>query len=324
MKQKIEWYREVLDLEPGSKVFFPLAKLLVADDQIDAALAVLHQGIERHPEFIEARLFLVELLHQNGQDGARNAEAIRLSELFSAYPAFWTAWGMVAGAGASSPQGSALLFLAAAMRDQNISWNEIIDSGVRALIGSLGVAPQASSPATKKDDAPPAVTVFAHNDSSLNKTIVNEVPAAVVSDLIEPSANEEPEAIVVSDFLEPSALVPDFDNDDSIQNAFDVEEPAHDEQPSVRTRSMAEVLIEQGDLRGAKEIYDELLQAASEKVVTAELQRRIAELDERILRAGSSNFSPAKLEEPVSAVSGKDKVVNMLKLLANRLENRAG
>ena len=29
MMDKIEWYREVLELEPSSKLFFPLARLLV-------------------------------------------------------------------------------------------------------------------------------------------------------------------------------------------------------------------------------------------------------------------------------------------------------
>ena len=58
MMDKIEWYREVLELEPSSKLFFPLARLLVEDGQPEAALETLRRGLERHPEFLEARLFI--------------------------------------------------------------------------------------------------------------------------------------------------------------------------------------------------------------------------------------------------------------------------
>ena len=46
MMDKIEWYREVLELEPSSKLFFPLARLLVEDGQPEAALETLRRGLE--------------------------------------------------------------------------------------------------------------------------------------------------------------------------------------------------------------------------------------------------------------------------------------
>ena len=54
MKAKIEWYREVLELEPGSKVFFPLARLLGQSGETQEAIRVLRMGLARHPEYIEA------------------------------------------------------------------------------------------------------------------------------------------------------------------------------------------------------------------------------------------------------------------------------
>ncbi|MDR2668671.1 MAG: tetratricopeptide repeat-containing protein, partial [Desulfovibrio sp.] len=92
MKQKIEWYKEVLELEPGSKVFFPLAKLLAADKQIGEAASVLRQGLLRHPDHVEARLLLVELLYRQGADEELSAQTDALAHLFSAYPGFWSAW----------------------------------------------------------------------------------------------------------------------------------------------------------------------------------------------------------------------------------------
>ena len=58
MTEKIEWYKEVLELEPNSKVFFPLARLLSEAGRTDEAVEILEQGLARHEDFLEARLFL--------------------------------------------------------------------------------------------------------------------------------------------------------------------------------------------------------------------------------------------------------------------------
>ena len=46
MMEKIEWYQEVLKLDPDSKVFFPLAKLLRDSQQPDKAIEVLRAGLQ--------------------------------------------------------------------------------------------------------------------------------------------------------------------------------------------------------------------------------------------------------------------------------------
>ena len=50
LREKAQWYSEVLELEPGSKIFFPYAKLLVQLDRPKEAAAVLMSGLERHPD----------------------------------------------------------------------------------------------------------------------------------------------------------------------------------------------------------------------------------------------------------------------------------
>ena len=67
MTEKIEWYKEVLELEPNSKVFLPLAHLYASRNEIDEAVAALEHGLSRHPEHMEARLFLIELLYKAGR-----------------------------------------------------------------------------------------------------------------------------------------------------------------------------------------------------------------------------------------------------------------
>ena len=62
LREKAQWYSEILELEPSSKIFFPYAKLLVQLNRQQEAATVLMAGLDRHPEFSEARLFLISLL----------------------------------------------------------------------------------------------------------------------------------------------------------------------------------------------------------------------------------------------------------------------
>ena len=54
MMEKIEWYQEVLKLDPDSKVFFPLAKLLRDSQQPDKAIEVLRAGLQHSSVFFSA------------------------------------------------------------------------------------------------------------------------------------------------------------------------------------------------------------------------------------------------------------------------------
>lgn len=91
-----------------------------------------------------------------------------------------------------------------------------------------------------------------------------------------------------------------------------------DSSVSLCTRSMAEVLAEQGDIQGALEIYNELaaVAGASEQ---EELQQRM-----RMLRA---RFEGAAAEDQAlpapDGAAGKDKLISMLESLAERVEARA-
>ena len=90
MTEKIEWYREVLELEPNSKVFLPLAKLLVEENGDSQAIDILQRGLDRHPDFLEARLFLIELLYKTGKNDERDAEVKKLGKMFATYAGFFS------------------------------------------------------------------------------------------------------------------------------------------------------------------------------------------------------------------------------------------
>ena len=53
MSEKIEWYKEVLTLEPNSKLFFPLARMLAEEGLIEKLVGNLPNHINGAPVIIE-------------------------------------------------------------------------------------------------------------------------------------------------------------------------------------------------------------------------------------------------------------------------------
>jgi len=95
----------------------------------------------------------------------------------------------------------------------------------------------------------------------------------------------------------------------------DADEENDDETFSLRTLSMARVLAEQGDVREAMEICNEL-QAATED---ADELARIGALQDS-LEAG---VSPAVAQEDGAPSQAKNRLIDTLESLAERLEARA-
>jgi len=137
MTAKIEWYKEVLELEPNSKVFFPLARLLAEEGQTDESIKRLEKGLDRHPEFLEARLFLIELLYTQGYREKCNAEIEQLSKMFASYAGFWQAWAacLVSEQG-QADTASIIRFLAAHFVSGPLNFNEVINRGLDSILGT--------------------------------------------------------------------------------------------------------------------------------------------------------------------------------------------
>jgi len=301
MKAKIEWYQEVLELEPSSKVFFPLARLLAENGQSDDAIATLRQGLDRHPEFIEARLFLIELLHASHRDDLRDGEVGKLARLLGAYPGFWDAWSACLAAGDKGRDTAlALAFLAASFRSGPqgaLSWTAVIEHGLRAMLGGNGA--QAPSTAPSRAAAAPSVSPSAPSDSG-----ISEAP-----DFVAPQdAPEIRDGFAVTG-ASGAAEAPDVQDEE-------------EEHFSLRTRSMAQVLAEQGDLKGALDIYEELLAASGSDEERADIIGVIQELTNRLKSAGEGSQRQQATDEG-QPLQGKHKLIHMLESLAERLEARA-
>lgn len=300
MKAKIKWYQEVLELEPSSKVFFPLAKLFADAGQHAEAVATLRQGLERHPEHFEARMLLIDCLGSLGVADSLEQEISRIGGVLSKYPSFWKNWASTV---ASQPDGTdaalALSFLSATFDETSISWSTVIEQGLRSVLsGSEGVA-VAPKPATVHHMRP-----------------AEPVTAAMPDD--EPDNDEEdaldtPRPRSHAHFTEAETAAhggADFSGDEDGDN---------DEPFSLRTLTMARVLAEQGDIKGALDICKEL----DETVQTEAARQRVEEFRTALTSAPKPGQDGAETREEGQPLQGKTKLINTLESLAERLEARA-
>ena len=334
MMDKIEWYREVLELEPSSKLFFPLARLLVEDGQPEAALETLRRGLERHPEFLEARLFYIEQLYHHGQPEACVAEVTELGQLFASYPGFWQAWAASMLGSGCGDVATALRFLAASFASRPLNLNEVFERGLRSFMQ------EAQSSDLPRGKALADLAVMGPEDMDAQAHDAFSSPAA------KPAGAGMAEGDDAASFAAAQG-----------RREHSLPQPTPDRPLSLRTRSMAEILAEQGDLRGAIDIYEELAGAALPEDLPA-IYRRLDSLRAALGGASvslstshagispvaasataSSSFTSAVVPAHASgpdAMSGGSSVqvravdasssrgiLDMLEKLAVRLENRA-
>lgn len=296
MMDKIEWYREVLELEPSSKLFFPLARLLVEDGQPEAALETLRRGLERHPEFLEARLFYIEQLYHHGQPEACVAEVTELGQLFASYPGFWQAWAASMLGSGCGDVATALRFLAASFASRPLNLNEVFERGLHSFMQ------EAQSSDLPRGKALADLAVMGPEDMDAQAHGAFSSPAA------KPAGAGMAEGDDAASFAAAQG-----------RREHPLPQPTPDRPLSLRTRSMAEVLAEQGDLQGALDIYTELAAAAAGSSEQEVLQQRIAMLRTQLEGAAVEDLVPPSPD----MAAGKDKLISMLEALAERVEARA-
>jgi tetratricopeptide (TPR) repeat protein len=171
MSNKIEWFQEVLSLEPGSRVFFPLARLYVEIGELENAAVTLSKGLDRHPEHLEARMLHIQVLADLGRtDEAVDARGKVVGPLRE-YPAFWRLWAQ------SQPAENRdfsvfLMLVSAGMQGEFIHWSDIMLEGVKGLserlVGPLPEpAPRAEPEASAKAASQAASAPVAAPEASM-------------------------------------------------------------------------------------------------------------------------------------------------------------
>lgn len=263
MSKKIEWYQEVLSLEPGSRVFFPLAKLFVENGMPEDAVKTLKQGLDRHPDYLEARMLLVELLTELDREDEVHDHLERVINPLRDYPAFWRGWAK------SLPPEQRdlavfLMIVSSNLSGDTIKWTDVVFEGISTLADRL-----VGAPLPAPSECPP--------------------PSYL------------PNIAVVSD-------------DDFGAAEYKAARPGAG---SFRTKTMADLLASQGDVSGALEIYQELLQSTVSDERRVELTERIVQLEGR-----QDGGEGGKELGDAFSVHAKNRLISTLETLASRFEAR--
>jgi tetratricopeptide (TPR) repeat protein len=273
MTSKIEFYREVLAIEPSSRVFFPLAKALGEQGNLREAVTVLRSGMGHNPDHLEAKFLLMELYVGLGQDEQAAAVFSEISGILSHYPSMWSMWANKA-TGLSKDSSLALRFLSASFKDPGLSWAEVMEKGLKAPgEGRMVQAPPAGGEKT----------------SGFHLRGADEVMALARN-------IEAPETL-------PS------------------KECAADQAATVKTRTMAELLVKHGDYASALEIYQDLCRL-TDPAGRSELLARVEEIHGLMAGVKPQAAEAVTVTEAEEKPKSKAKLLSMLEALANRLDAR--
>ena len=332
MMEKIEWYQEVLKLDPDSKVFFPLAKLLRDSQQPDKAIEVLRAGLRHSSVFLEARLLLIQILFEQSRSGECSEELSAVTGLLENYPAFWEVWAESVSE-KNRDLALAIRLMASTIRHPERSLSLILESGL-GILQDVRRSFSSSQPRETSDSDPACggspgetlctVAPSAQERSSSFRTAPVEEPsladAELLESMLEESAPVREQPPRATPFL-PNKAKPDHMVHDEDSGHMADENP---EEPTLRTRSMADVLAEQGDIVGALEIYQELEAAAPTPEEARELHDSVVALASRMAGNSGEPGEQTEMGEPsYGDVGGQNKLMSLLESLADRLEARA-
>ena len=336
MMAKTEWYEEILALDPSSKVFWPFARHLAAEGQMEKAMAVLQQGLMADPSHTEARMMLVHLLNEQGKTAEADQQAEPLAAALIQYPGVWDALARLKKSKSRDVR-IALQVVGKLLRCESCSLLDIVAAGLDGAGDK--VAPLAEDSASESCSTVQQIKDESFHDDALsessqmksfmqnNQQNVEPVFASgscVTTDDTATGADQDGKSISQDTGTETSW--PDsYETPHVLQN---LPETDTDEPVTLRTRSMAEVLAEQGDIAGALAIYDELSALAPDDEA---LMKRIAELrsrnapdtedelrDELAMSTYDMGLTPESLND------GQDHDMKwMLENLADRLDARA-
>lgn len=285
MKEKIELYREMLQQDPRSRAFFLLAEAFQEAGLSKEAVAVLREGLQWHPDFLEARMLLIQILFVSGDERAIS-EAAPVSFILERYPGFWEALSRWA-AGEKAELVLPLRLLSAALRHPGMGIEALFELGLACLDGKTG---------QKK--------LMGHPES--RTSVAMERPYASVLSAADEEKGELPE-ISLSENSSP-------EHGEPVDSS---------EYPSFRTRSMANVLAEQGDFVGALEIYRELESQTSDEEEKQALQSCVRLLEKRMGSCTAEDSGGPPVEKTDTDSPDSVELNDLLESLADRLEARA-
>lgn len=319
MEGKIKFFEEALAADPRSTLFYSLAKLHVGQGDTEKAIDVLRRGLDVHPDHLRANCMLASLLLGAGEEDLALAELDRVTAVLEEVPELWAAWAEKLNGSGKEDAALAVFFLASFFKGDQVSWAGLIEQGMRQLIPGkvqkkspepelTGEEPEAAEPPSPDQDAGQSPLEPAADLSweGLEEIHPDDAETSVVQEGAVSKEEQQGEELSPDD-LEPA--VPPSSGHDSEGGVQAQAEDVEQEEPgetTIRTKTMADILVEQGDYSQAMEIYQEILEDSS----IEESRRQEIEASVNALRSKLSDVKEKKL-------------LRTLEKLAERLESRA-
>ncbi len=410
MNDKFIWYKEVLDIEPQSRLFLPLARILADDGLLEEAKAVLGNGLSYHVHFVQARMLLAEVLQKLGKKDEAESQFALVAGEFRENASFWQSFANTAAK--NKDESVIRRMMSLQLRNVPTEFSDIMSRGLDSLEKEYGLEKECGSDAIKDAGKNPALQPEAVPagrtekqeqacDSGRQQDSTSAEKQQVSADGFEPSATfaairavphsiscsilrsvpnqagvaaghisaanaggqaaEKPEETAgispvatqvtaeatlkgaVLKRADPEKVFPEIISPNNSLQEYDEEESLQGWPP--KTRSMAEVFVEQGEYAEALSIYRELIARAGSQEKAGELQKRLSEIQAMagIGPEDASRAEPAydatqkSSDEPEASETGttldspeaapaasgtSDELLAMLEKLASRVEAR--
>ena len=225
--EKALWYQEVLSLDPASRIFLPYARLLAESGRRMEAMEVLRAGLSRHPEFLDARLLLIEELHAAGQNAAAGLEAAGVIESLSQCSALWDIWSRLPGV--RPDQAAMLRFFGATFKKDGPTLADVFEAGMKALGAGASTLAETNARPTESEEAPSASAPNLPDSSAQASSSAASACACAPADAAAPFAA----ASVASGLSSAAAhLISACETQSAAANAAPAAEPAFEETPA--------------------------------------------------------------------------------------------
>ena len=300
MQDKLKCYEEALATDPGSRLFFPLAKLYLDNEQIEKAEKVLKTGLERYPEHLEARLLLANIYFLRGQEEEGEKICVDMFSFLKKNMFFWSVLERFFSREGDVDFALVFRFLASRAKGEKLTWGDVLNAGLLALESTEGLERKQDKDFDLKQtgDQGPGKELFAAQDVAADTT--GDIGIGVNKELVEP-----------------------FDDIEDVKELNFEQE--------TRTRSLADLLFEQEEYAKALDIYEELLQKDISDAERNELEKRVKEIKDILAletksREGAfaEETDEDEYEKSFDEQSSQVEIIDFLSKLAERLEARAG
>jgi len=197
MNDTLRLFDELLEHDSGSKIFFPLARMYRKQGQTQRAIEIVRKGIENHPDYIEAQLYLIDLLSEVGDGAAAEARAQTIFSKLMTYEKFWTCLRSHYAKSQQSNLALASFLIEQSSHGEEVDILKLLNFGVAHYSEMLAANAPASEP--EEDLDADEVAQFCINSGIKTKTMAKLLAAQgefaqaikIYDDLLESAGGEE-------------------------------------------------------------------------------------------------------------------------------------